>query len=342
MMDEYLLTSAHSEHLRYLEQTVGLGIWSWSLADDRLRWSDGLFRTLGLDPQQTVPSFALYRKIVHPDDRLDFTNMESIVNTRRLSHRRFRIIRPTGEMRWIESRGQLMHEADGRASRMLGFAIDVTETKEASDTSAAFKSLLQAVRELMGGRIWQTAPDGAVVDEIDWWQSWGGSRPPSGQWSRLDSVHPEDVAKVRDAWTAAIETQSTYRSSFRLKQPDGRYESFSSVAMPVRSDEGATLGWIGASRAADLPAAARYLEAGEVPAALFRAARAYLDLSGDAFALQSGVSYSTIRRLESAKPTQVGATVRQQVVDFLEARGVRFTVDASGSAQLLLTGRSRG
>lgn len=339
--EEYAIRSIPLEQLRYIEQHLSVGIWSWILPTDRLRWSEGLFRILGLDQREITPSFDVYHSVVHPDDRLDFSNKDSVINTGKLVHRRLRIIRPSGEMRWIESHGQLVFGPDGRPVEMLGFARDVTDVKSALDTSAAFKSLVQALRELTGGRIWQTAPDGSVIDEIGWWQSVDRSHPPGGNWSRLDSVHPDDVQAVRGAWTAAIDRRGPYRSTFRMRQLDGSYEKYSSVAYPVRSDDGETLGWIGASRTSTLPAAVRLLDAAEVPASLFRAARGYLGLSGDALADRAGVSYSTIRRLEGGATGQVGVAVRQQVLEFLADCGLKFTVDAEGIPQLSIVKSAR-
>lgn len=45
-----------------------LGSWSWSLDDDRLRWSAGLFRMLGLDPLAVEPSWPLLESLVLPED----------------------------------------------------------------------------------------------------------------------------------------------------------------------------------------------------------------------------------------------------------------------------------
>lgn len=335
-MDQSILTLVSTEHLRYLEQQLALGVWEWRFAADRLLWSDGLFRILGLSPDAVSPSFELYQSVVHPDDQLDFTDRNAVATTGKLAHRRFRIIRPTGEMRWVESHGQLLFDNDGHATRMIGFARDITDIKAAMDTSAVHNSAMRAMRELTGARIWRTARDGTVVDDASWWQTVDRSHVPGNSGPRLENIHPEDVLAEDSAWAHATETSSVYRSTFRIKFANGIYGRVSSVALPVKSDIGEPMGWLGVSKAADLPTPIRYLEADEVPPALFRAARGYLDLPGETFAAEVGVSYSTIRRLEGAGSgtSKVGLAARQQVVDFLAERGVRFTADASGIPQL--------
>jgi PAS domain S-box-containing protein len=83
-----------------------------------------------------------WRACVHPDD----------VRHLQADHRRafkeqqcelldeFRIVRPGGEVRWIEARTLVSYNNAGRAQRMIGVYIDVTERKQAED----HKSLLIA------------------------------------------------------------------------------------------------------------------------------------------------------------------------------------------------------
>jgi hypothetical protein len=46
-----------------------IGSWVWTLEDNRVRWSAGLFRMLGLDPIHSDASWDLLDRLVHPDDR---------------------------------------------------------------------------------------------------------------------------------------------------------------------------------------------------------------------------------------------------------------------------------
>ena len=52
----------------------------------------------------------------------------------------FRFVRPGGEIRWIEARSLIDYDRSGRARRMTGVYIDVTERRKAED----HKSLLVA------------------------------------------------------------------------------------------------------------------------------------------------------------------------------------------------------
>jgi len=53
-------------------------------------------------------------------------------------------VRPDGEVRWLEARGELFRAADGSPSRMLGVCTDVTERKLAEEERAAAHRRLEA------------------------------------------------------------------------------------------------------------------------------------------------------------------------------------------------------
>ena len=124
---------ASEEHLRLAQEAAGIGTWEWDLATGRTHWSPQMFRLIGRDPTEArdADHYALWRRVVHPDDR------EAVVATARAhSHRagpfalEFRILRPDGEIRWINARGNVLPDSSGNPRRMFGVNIDITERKQ--------------------------------------------------------------------------------------------------------------------------------------------------------------------------------------------------------------------
>jgi len=79
---------------------------------------------------------------VHRDDigRLRAEHIRAFKEGRRELVNEFRFVRPGGEVRWIEARSLINYDHTGRARRMTGVYIDVTERRKAED----HKSLLIA------------------------------------------------------------------------------------------------------------------------------------------------------------------------------------------------------
>jgi PAS domain S-box-containing protein len=72
---------------------------------------------------------------VHPEDmqRLRAENICAFKGRRRELVSEFRFVLPTGEVRWIETRSLVAYNEAGRAERMTGVYIDVTERRKAED-----------------------------------------------------------------------------------------------------------------------------------------------------------------------------------------------------------------
>jgi hypothetical protein len=57
------------ETLRFIEEKLHAGIWSWDLATGNMEWSHGFFSLLGIEPDSIKPSSTVLSQMVHPDDR---------------------------------------------------------------------------------------------------------------------------------------------------------------------------------------------------------------------------------------------------------------------------------
>jgi len=121
-----------NERLSLAQRTAAAGVWDWDIGKGTLIWSDEFFRLLGLDPTTAVASFDTWRRTVHADDlqRAEEVIMASIRNHAPLFNE-YRIVLPTGAVRWINAVGDTTYGADGNAQRMIGICIDATERKQA-------------------------------------------------------------------------------------------------------------------------------------------------------------------------------------------------------------------
>ncbi len=105
-----------------------LGSWTWDLKEDELYWSDELHHTFGApkDTELTIQTFFSY---VHPEDRqvVEDSIQETLNGKPFFSH--YRIIRPNGEVRYIDSLGELFYDENNNPSKIIGTTQDVTDRK---------------------------------------------------------------------------------------------------------------------------------------------------------------------------------------------------------------------
>jgi diguanylate cyclase (GGDEF)-like protein/PAS domain S-box-containing protein len=121
-----------NERLSLAQCTAGAGVWDWDIPKGTLTWSDELFHLFGLDHTEAVASFDTWRSVVHPDD---LQRAEEIVTTSIRDHvplfNEYRVVLPTGEVRWIDAFGDTTYDVDGNPQRMIGICIDTTGRKQA-------------------------------------------------------------------------------------------------------------------------------------------------------------------------------------------------------------------
>ena len=72
---------------------------------------------------------------MHPDDiaRVKRLRSEAFHEQRREYNAEYRIIRPSGEIRWVETRCFISYDAVGYPKRVVGVSIDITERKRAEE-----------------------------------------------------------------------------------------------------------------------------------------------------------------------------------------------------------------
>ena len=81
---------------------------------------------------------------VHPDDiaRVKLFRSEAFHEQRREYNVEYRIIRPSDEIRWVETRCFISYDAVGYPKRVVGVSIDITERKRAEEHLQAMNAEL--------------------------------------------------------------------------------------------------------------------------------------------------------------------------------------------------------
>lgn len=95
---------------------------------NRAVWSDELFRIHGLSQGSFEPSFEKYLTRVHPLDRARVRDtIEDALRRRASVTFEERIVRPNGEVRYLNSWGSVSVGPDGSPKEMYGASLDMTE-----------------------------------------------------------------------------------------------------------------------------------------------------------------------------------------------------------------------
>jgi formate hydrogenlyase transcriptional activator len=136
------------ERLAFALEAGQMGTFDWHISSGRILWSPTLERLHGYDPG-TLPSDAQsYWSQLHPEDRdrVRAQLYEILAGTD--GHRvEYRIVRPDGEIRWLECFAKVFPNASGHVVRVVGMCADVTERKEAERALERAYQEIQALKD---------------------------------------------------------------------------------------------------------------------------------------------------------------------------------------------------
>lgn len=124
------LRAAH-ERIAMAAGVGGLGVWDYDIVADHMQCDEQWYRIMGRDPARPIGRIAEFRSFIHPEDAARATDVEA--TAARLAGEgkdygiSFRILRPDGEMRWVRSAASIILDAGGRAVRVVGYVVDITE-----------------------------------------------------------------------------------------------------------------------------------------------------------------------------------------------------------------------
>jgi PAS domain S-box-containing protein len=121
------------ERLSLSFKAMGGGLWDYDIDADVLFCNERWYEILGLD-QATHPinSIEAFKPYIHPDDleiatRIDDAEISELLAKNEYYRVEFRIVRPSGETRWLRSVACLILDSTTQHRRAIGCVTDITE-----------------------------------------------------------------------------------------------------------------------------------------------------------------------------------------------------------------------
>ena len=165
-----------------------------------------------------------------------------------------RMRRADGQYRWHWCRRVPLRDEAGEVVNWYGVAFDIDDRKRAETALrqseaelARARHELQLIIDNIPVLVLRHRADG-VIDYVN-----QVGRDYSGltgtNWTRRTSVitHPDDVARLEEAWDVALATGRPFETEARLRRADGEYRWFTTLRVPLRNAIGEVIAWYGAA-----------------------------------------------------------------------------------------------
>lgn len=190
-----------------------MGTWVWELEKNQIIWDDAMCRLFGRRPDEQLQAGCIdpFYSWIHPQDReRTRAAIEAALEKTDQYDAEYRLFRPDQSMVWIAARGRMERDPQGRAFRMTGVCLDITDRKKIEE------QLLQAQKmESLG-----TLAGGIAHDFNNILLAIGGNTRLA--MDELPPDHPaqRSLGEIAKAGTRAINLVRQILSFSRRQMPD--------------------------------------------------------------------------------------------------------------------------
>lgn len=124
-------------------------VWDWDLTTDGIWWNDSYYNKMGFIKEKEIVLIDTWYQQMHPEDvNRVRSKLEKIFNSNELIWKEeYRYAKADGTYLYFLDRGHIIRDKNGKAIRMIGSMVDVTEIyhaeKELRESEERYRSLIE-------------------------------------------------------------------------------------------------------------------------------------------------------------------------------------------------------
>ncbi|WP_423409394.1 EAL domain-containing protein [Heyndrickxia sp. MSNUG] len=136
----------NKKRLKSIFDTLDVAIWSHDLKTDTLLITSGIEKLYGYSSEEFYKDSTLWKKVIHPEDHHILEQRETGFSQGEAVTSIYRIIRPDGEVRWIQDRGIPVLDENGDFVDFTSVLFDITDRQE---SEGRYRSLVEMSPDLI-------------------------------------------------------------------------------------------------------------------------------------------------------------------------------------------------
>ncbi|MBO0349980.1 PAS domain S-box protein [Phormidium pseudopriestleyi FRX01] len=234
-----------TEQLQKAQQVAHLGNWSIDVTTQALTWSDEVFRTFGMTPDQPEPSWTEHLEQIHPDDRAFLQARVMEAQEGIPQNFDIRILRPDGEVRYINVRAELEFR-ENQVVRMFGTTMDITERARTETELHQSRELLRTILDaLPQSVVWKDRHSVVLGCNQAFVKAFRGSSPEEfiGKTDEDFCLSPEEVTHYKNCDRDVMTSDRPILKLIETVQnPDGSKNWVETTKIPLHDRTGQVMG----------------------------------------------------------------------------------------------------
>ncbi|MBB4638709.1 PAS domain-containing protein [Longimicrobium terrae] len=236
---------ASEERYRLLFRATNDVIWDWDIATGRLVWNESLTAVLRHPLGAHTESLVWWKQHIHPEDRERVeARLAVVISGPDLTWSdEYRFLRADGGYVRILDRAYLLRDEDGRAVRMIGSMLDLSERERVEDAVRLQALLLDTVQQA----VIATDLDDVITSWNPYAEQLYGWRAEEVLGLTRREVFGETIVQADAESATALNRGESWSGELTITRRDGRRLTVVSMRSPVLDSAGRTIGVVGVS-----------------------------------------------------------------------------------------------
>ena len=212
-------------HLKVAQRIGKVGSWEFEINTGKLTWSDEIFRIYGLQPSPEPPNYDELQRYIYPDDLELFNEtVQNAINLAQSYDLEHRLVQPNGTLIYVMARGEMIYDASGQLTHIIGTAMDISDRKQAEQLLLKSDTHLKAAQRISKLGSWEfDLQTGEVIWSEEVFRIFGRDHQTgTPTYQELQSyIHPDDWEYFNEVVKQAIATAQSYDVDYRVCWADG-------------------------------------------------------------------------------------------------------------------------
>jgi PAS domain S-box-containing protein len=244
------------------QELLKFGVWEWSVADDKISWSNGLYRILGYDPKSEkdnlhiTSEFYLQHVIDADRDKVLYNRKDHLIHHEYDLY--YKIHDRNGRVKDVREKAKVIRNDKNELLRVIGSTIDITEQSKLYRDLAAYKAMKQENEQFLDYGTWEYDARMANYFWSDGMYRLYGYNPETDKnkvvvnealyQKHMDEEHFEKSKAFTEAIIAQKEKPENFVTEYQIKTNDGSLKQIETSGKLFYDNEGKWLKTIGTSR----------------------------------------------------------------------------------------------
>ena len=242
-----------NERLNLIARTTNEVIWDWDLKANHVWRSEGASETFGYPPEELSSSPEVWVNRIHPDDRKRVhEGIQAVIRSGQKYWRdQYRFQCKNDSYAEVLDRGCIIHDASGKAIRMIGALTDITKQIEMELQMVQERNLLRAVIDNLPDPIYAKDSTARKTMSNPADLKLMGCKTEAEALDKTDfEFFPKDIAAklYEDDQLVLWKGQSVINREEKFITPNGKVHWLLSTKVPWRNAVGKIVGLVGIGR----------------------------------------------------------------------------------------------